>query len=190
MKNLIVILTATFVISAYCGYSQIGPPLYTKQAAVALLKDHYLFQYFRHPGDTTANLNRFVETVNKIVPMSNEKKDSIKVLTLACIRQDPYKGTSVNAQMHNLPLIDYSFIPLMGANVNDVIRNNFIWDEYRQIFNTILNDRVTAKDAYHELIRYYKGEVLDNTGMMFVNDYVDPKSVYDLMFDAYGVLDQ
>ena len=186
MKNLIVILSAFFILSIHDGYAQ-DPFRFNKQEASALLKNHYLFQYFRHPGDTTATLNRFVETVNKIVPISEQKKDSLKVLLLTAIRQDPNRETSVNDQMHNLPLIDYSFIPLMGANANNVIKNNFSWDEYRVIYNTILSDRIIAKDAYWDLKRIYKKEVYAKSDIMFTNDFLDPKYVYDLMFDAYGL---
>jgi len=180
MKNLIIILSAVFVISTHCGYS------FTKQEASALLKNHYLFQYFRHPSDTTATLNRFVETVNKIVPISEQKKENLKALLLTAIRQDSNKGTSVNDQMMNLPLIDYSFIPLMGANVNNVIKNNFSAEEYRMVFNTILNDRVTANDAYWDLQSIYRKEVRESTGMLFFT-MLNPKYLYDLMFDAYGL---
>ena len=186
MKNLIVILSAFFIFSVHDGYAQ-DPFRFNKQEASALLKEHYLFQYFRHPEDTTATLNRFVETVNKIVPISEQKKDSLKVLLLTAIRQDPNRETSVNDQMTNLPLVDYSFIPLMGANANNVIKNNFSWDEYRVIYNTILSDRVIAKDAYWSLTSIYKTMIRESTGMLFTNDFLDPKYVYDRMFDAYGL---
>lgn len=87
MKNLIGLFAVVMVI-INCGFSQnSASPQFTKETAIATLRANYLFMYFKSTEDTTANINRFIDDVNKIVPVDNGKRNVLRTQILAAIRQ-------------------------------------------------------------------------------------------------------
>ncbi len=89
-----------------------------------MLKDSYHYMYFRNPTDSVANLNRFIATINRIVPLSPGKERIIREQAMAAVRQQTEK-LPLSDQMFNLIYSIDEHITLMGTNVIEVIRNNF-----------------------------------------------------------------
>jgi hypothetical protein len=150
MKTIKYILAACIALSCLCVYSQVPKTSLSEEEAISFVKNNYQFKYFRNPTDTLTNLNNFIETVDKIVPMSNQKKNTLKEQAMATVRR----------QTDRLPLseqvIYYRFIPgeiiyLMDTNVIDVVRNNFSEDEFARIYEAMHQDRLKASQGYYVL---------------------------------------
>lgn len=176
MKNLKVILASIGILMSVYGYSQTnGSHLYPKDEAIAMLKENYLFMYFVNPADTVATLDRFIETIDKIVPVDREKKMSICEQAVVAVQGQTIKDQSerfsfnpktekfisVSFQIDRLPLTDSGlgeYIPLLGGNVNDVIRANFSDEEYTRIYKTLADERIEGTKAYYSLMRCFNYE--------------------------------
>jgi hypothetical protein len=187
MKKIVLFLFAILVISN-CGFSQNNeaPKFDSKEDAIKALKENYLYMYFKNPEDTIANIDRFIDEVNKIVPFDNEKRINIKASILSEIKQTE-KSMTVN---HVLGLNTYNipnFIPVMGINVNDILKSSFSSSDYEKIHDGILKDRINTRFAYNYLSQLYK-EKKGKEGIIFVT-YGNPRIFLDEMFNYYRILD-
>ena len=157
---------------------------FTKEEAIATIRANYLFMYFRYPEDTITNINRLIENINEVVPVSERKSEKIKVLILSKIKQTE-KRMSVN---HILGLNRYdlpNFIPIMGINVNDVINDNFNYSDYERIYNRLVKDRIRARKAFNYLQRLYnEGRTWED--MIFIN-IANPQPFLNRIFDYFEI---
>ncbi len=149
MKTLKSLLLACCVLSFCIGYAQNekSSPLIryakenvyavpTDEEAKSMLKDSYHYMYFRNPTDSVANLNRFIATINRIVPLSPGKERIIREQAMAAVRQQTEK-LPLSDQMFNLIYSIDEHITLMGTNVIEVIRNNFDEADFTLIYGTM-----------------------------------------------------
>ncbi|MDR2894266.1 MAG: hypothetical protein LBU97_02250 [Alistipes sp.] len=152
MKTLKIFLTTLFVLTLHYSNAQEWKvvPEFTKENCIALVRDNYLFQYFRNPTDTLANLDRFVETVNKIVPIGTEKKESLKEQLLISVNQQTDK-LDVNSQIRNTLSPTWGYVPLLGGRADDVLLANFTEAEYQLIFDVTSWEKWSASYASSEL---------------------------------------
>ena len=94
MKKTVLFLIVAFTILGRCGFAQdYEPPKFATDKAIAAIKANYLFMYFRCPEDTILTINRFIDNINKAVPVDKEKRDKIKELILSEIKQTEQSKT-------------------------------------------------------------------------------------------------
>ena len=205
MKSLTLSLLLA-VFSIHYGYSQLRKnitPTYPKDEAIAILKENYLVMYFRYPADTVATLDRFVKTLNRIVPIGDEKKEAIKAQALAAVQKqtvnedmrlpfntktEKYPSISWQIDWFNMSPIRYeNYIPLLAGNVNEVIKANFNDADYGLIYKALSDERVEAQLAYIDLNRYFRREAPDKAH----GDGAPMETVFEIyfnkMFDHYDI---
>ena len=206
MKNL-TLLVLFAVLSIHYGYSQLRKnitPTYPKDEAISILKDDYLTMYFRHPADTVATLDRFVETLNKIIPIGDGKREAIKAQSLAAVQQqtvfmdkpigflnpqtDKFPSISLQIDWFIMSSIRYeNCIPLLAGNVNEVIKANFNDVDYTLIYKALFDERVEAHLAYVDLNRYFRQEAPEKAH----GDGAPMETVFEIyfnkMFDHYDI---
>ena len=205
MKNLILsVLLAVF--SILCGYSQLRTitttPAYPKDEAIAILKDNYLTMYFQHPADTVATLDRFVETLNKIIPIGDGKIEAIKTQALAAVQKQTViaddragflnpqteKFPSITWQIHSLPLTEFdNYIPLLAGNVDAVIRANFNDEDYALIYKILSDERMKVRKAYFALGWYFRRESPDKAYNIEAPLGTGEEIYLGKMFDHYNI---
>ncbi|MCL2682255.1 MAG: hypothetical protein FWE63_02060 [Bacteroidales bacterium] len=187
MKKNVLFLFVALVILGHCGFTQNNEASqFTKEEAVAAIKINYLFMYFRYPEDTIANINRLIDNMSEVVLINKEKSDKIKVLILSEIKQAE-KKMSVNhvlgLQRYDLP----GFIPIMGINANDIVKNSFSSSDYEKIYDRLVKDRINAKNAYRYLrILYNEERRAEGEDGLIVNA-ANPKPFLDRIFKHYGI---
>jgi len=165
----------------------------SKADTIAVIKANYLFMWFRYPEDTIANINRLISNINEIVPIDKEKEKNIKQLILSKIEQTEEKllinnifCSRVRRRQFNLP----NFIPVMGINANDIIKENFSSSDYEKIYNKLVQDRMNAGCAYDYLSRlYYRlyNEGKSPMDRVILFSAINPKSNLDKIFDFFGI---
>ena len=189
MKKNVLFLFATVVIWICCGFGQsYESHQFTKEEAITVIKESYLFMWFRYPKDTVANINRLVDNINKVVPVSNEKRGEVIASILFEIRQTE-KILSVNdvldsrgwQQRVNLP----NFIPIMGINANDIIKSSFSSSDYEKIYDRLVNDRIHARNAYGYLFQLYN-EGKSPEAKIIVNG-ANPRGALDVVFEHFNI---
>ena len=135
--------------------------------------------YLRHPTDTVATLDRFVETLNRIVPIGDGKREAIKAQALAAVQKQTIFGGDMrtermNWQTEKLPSIDLqvqvfayrvsdieNYIPLLGGNVDEVIKADFNDADYALIHKTLYDERMKTQGAYRVLGDYLRQDAPD-----------------------------
>jgi hypothetical protein len=197
MKTMKYILLVCLVLSLVCGYSQTPPLRLTKKEAISRIKESYHYKYFRNPTDTLANLNNFIETVNKIVPMSDQKKNMLKEQAMSAIHAQIDK-LSLTYQMNDLVFTQAKHIFLMGTNVIDIVHDNFSEEEFLRIYETMDQDRKWDIYAYGVLKAIRKREHKEVTSkdkaMMSPEERVERiknlpsnKETLDSVFDEFNI---
>jgi hypothetical protein len=121
-----------------------------------MVKESYHFAYFSNPADSVANIDRFIATINRIVPMGNEKSETIKNQALSAVRSSDI--LTLNDQFYNLAFNVEEHISLMGTNVIDVIRDNFDESEFAILYKAMDSERRWALHAYGVLLVLSKKE--------------------------------
>jgi hypothetical protein len=158
-------------------------PQFTKEGAIAIIKANYLYMNFRYPEDTIANINRFIDNINEIVPLDREKRDKIKVLILSEIKQKE-KTISVNHLLSSDGWFDLpDFIFIMGINANDIIKDCFNSSDYKKIYYKLSKDKTNARKAYYYLSRQYSYE----TREIYFNNWANPRGFINFIFEYYGI---
>lgn len=150
-----------------------------------MVKDsyHFMYFYFRNPADTVANLNRFIETVDRIVPLSDEKKEMIMEQALSEVRQQKEK-LPLTDQMFNLTFSIEEHITLMGTNIIDVMRNNFNDEEFARLYNTMEREMRWAIFAQNVLdVNIHKG----TTPKTRAGEAPKQIDRLNLVFDRFGI---
>jgi hypothetical protein len=159
MKTIKCIIVACFTLSFLCGYSR----SLSQEEAVLRVKNSYQYKYFRNPTDTLANLNNFIEEIDKIVPMNNQKKNALKKQVMVAVRQQTDKK-SLSEQIFYFHYTQDKIIYVIGTNVIDVIKNNFSEDEITRIHESMDKERFKAFYAYSEL------------GVIYAQKYKKPRT--------------
>ena len=207
MKNLT--LTLLFaVFSIFCGHAQyifVEDPDYSREEAISILKENYVFMYLRHPADTVATLDRFVETLNRIVPIGDGKREAIKAQALAAVQKQTIFGGDMrtermNAQTEKLPSIDWqiqilvigtpnleNYIPLLAGNVDAVIRANFNDADYAMIYKTLYDERNKARGAYRVLGDYFRSEAPEKIEGIGAARETYAEVRFNKIFDHYNI---
>ena len=197
-------------ISTDCGFGQnYEPPQIPKEDAIAAIKENSLYMYFGYPEDTVANINLFINNINKAVPMDKEKGDTIKVLILSKLKQPKEK------KLHNDVLYDVhyftefertlaknandivndlleiwhrlpNFIPVMGINANDIIKESFTHEDYEKIYERLLKDNKYARYIYRALRYLYTEKKSVEDDVVFLV-WGNEKFLLDTVFKEYGI---
>ena len=187
MKTLKIILFAAFAFSLHAGYSQDRSPVnYSTEECISIFRNNYLFTYFRNPADTVATLDCFIATVDRIVPIDNDKKERIKEQILSEVRQPDTRNLSdqIDFLVGYFPTTATDQIPFMDINVNEIIRANFSVREYALIDKTIADERKNGRIALWSLYQRYK----DLTGEE-ISGPVETwfELLVDTMFDYFDI---
>ena len=184
MKKMI--LFAAFIIGAQCGFAQNNNVSqltdstsnaglkhlfaqknevlqFTKEKAIAaveeaiaIIKANYLYMYFGYPEDTIANISRFIDNINEIVPVSKKKENKIKKLILDKIKRGE-KTVPISHVLSSGKWYDWSdFILIMGINADDILLDCFDYSDYENICSKLETDKIFAKEAYDYLETLYK----------------------------------
>jgi|GEM_PF-3491098 len=191
MKTLVKLLFVAFLFSALSAGSAFSQnneaPRFTKDEAIAVLRANYLFMYFKNPEDTTANIDRFIDNVDRIVPVDADKRVRLKTLILSVLNNMGPREPTANAELSQLLDVEQNmnYILLMGIGIGDILKHNFTLAEYETIYNELISERHTAKIAYYNLSKLYKEEPF-NKDIVFVN-WANPKGFLDKVFKYYGV---
>ena len=211
-----IILFAAFIIGAHCGFAQNNNVSqltdstgnaglkhlfaqknevlqFTKEKAIAaveeaiaIIKANYLYMYFGYPEDTIANISRFIDNINEIVPVSKKKENKIKKLILDKIKRGE-KTVPISHVLSSGKWYDWSdFILIMGINADDILWACFNYSDYKKICNKLSKDRINAREAYNYLSTLcikinYPGK------MIIRNLAYSPKSYLDDVFKYYGI---
>jgi hypothetical protein len=180
-----IILFVVFVIGGYFGFAQNNDtPQFTKEEAIAIIKNNYLYMYCRYPEDTIANINRFIDNINEIIPINEEQSNKIKTLLLFEIRQTEKKipvSHLIEESGWNLP----NYIPIMGINANDIVKHSFNSSDYEKIYNKLWENNKNAKEAYHYLRKLRNEE--EYPGEIIVSNWGRLKEILYQTFDYFGI---
>ena len=179
------ILLVVFVVFAPCEFAQgsVAPPR-TKEEAIARLRADYLLISFKNQADTTTNIGDFLACLNKIVPIGESKKEALGSCILTAIRQEK-KPMSADHFLWMFPFWKVEFLPVMRANVHDIINIFFSLPDYEKILAGITQNIYTAHYAYIYLRDIYREEQAALHHRTFSNPYT--KSVLDEVFSHYGI---
>ena len=169
----------------------------TTQEAINTIRANYLFMFFRQPNDTTANINRLIRDINRVVPVDREANARIREQILAEMWQawQPnreqsqwqafYKSPNSTFTLNRFDIPD--FIPIMGINANEIIRNNFSEADYKKIYERLVQDRIDARRAYLQLRTLY------NQGKSCWSDWVidngidSEMTVFHTIFEHFNI---
>jgi hypothetical protein len=166
---------------------------FTKEEAISVIKTNYLFMYFGCPEDTVANINRLIDNINQVVPVDEGKGNEIKEGILSEMKRTDRKKSAYDAfvdvegaltlNTYNLP----GFIPVMGINANDIIKNCFDASDYEKIHDRLMKDRIKGRNAFlHLRMLYNEGRRPEDLLMM---NGADPKPCLDTVFNFHRILD-
>jgi hypothetical protein len=193
MKKIILFLSVAFIIGVPCGFAQNNDvSRFTEEKAIAvveeaisIIKANYLYMYFRYPEDTIANINKFIDNINEIVPVNKEKGDKIKELVLSKIKRTE-KPMSVNHVLTSSRWYEWpDFILIMGINVDDILWACFDYSDYKNIYNKLNKNKMSTRDAYHYLSILY--DKIKYPGEVVVNNWANMKGPLDTVFKYYGI---
>lgn len=133
--------------------------IHSVDEAKNILKYDYNFIYYNNPSDTTANIYVFIELLDSIVSLSADKKYELNK-SLATYISNVAPQSSIDRELVELGKKQFDFIPLMGVNVNEIIKESFTAQEYMEVSELLAIKRAQSNFAYNYLEKSFKGDIL------------------------------
>ena len=155
-----------------------------------ILKYDYNFIYYNNPSDTTANIHVFIDLLDSIVSLSTDKKQELTKLVETYIR-DAAPQTSIERELAEIGKKQIDFIPLMGVNVNEIIKESFTSQEHMELSELLAIKRAQSNFAYSYLLKKFAGDILkEYNNIAIVSpklklDYILKKIIFANSTDNY-----
>ena len=153
MKKSCFLLIVFVVTMISGGYAQNTPKFDSKEEAITIVRNSEFINILRYLNDEdkSANVDRFINEVNKIVPVDSQKKEQLKTRLLF----------AVQGKIEDLS--DFSLIhwsrgnsPYIGSGIFAVLKDNFSASEYDILSKQLPENLTIAASAYLYLSDLYK----------------------------------